>query len=58
MALPTDMHQLRQSIAFFVVPDNNALISCTDGSNKYPDIICENYVKSNFSANFQDDTEN
>lgn len=58
MASPTDVHQLRQSIAFFVVPDNDALISCTDGSNKYPDIICGNYIKSSFTANFQDDTEN
>lgn len=58
MASPTDVHQLRQSIAFFVVPDNDALISCTDGSNKYPDIDFGNYIKSSFNANFQDDTEN
>lgn len=57
MASPTDVYQTRQSIAFFVVPDDDALISCTDGSNKYPDITCGDYVKSNFSANFLDDTE-
>lgn len=58
MASPTDVHQLRQSIAFFVVPDNDALISCTDGSNKYPDIDFGNYIRSSFNANFQDDREN
>ncbi|XP_061170505.1 uncharacterized protein LOC133179804 [Saccostrea echinata] len=42
----------RQSISFFVVPDDDAVISCTDGSNKYPPIRCLDYVKTHFDANF------
>ena len=27
---------VRQSIAFFVHPDNEVIVECIDGSNKYP----------------------
>ena len=29
---------VRQSLAFFVHPDNKVLVECVDGSNKYPPI--------------------
>lgn len=29
---------VRRSIAFFVQPDNEVLVECVDGSNKYPPI--------------------
>ncbi len=27
---------VRQSLAFFVHPDNEVMVECVDGSNKYP----------------------
>ncbi|XP_062592081.1 uncharacterized protein LOC134253570 [Saccostrea cucullata] len=47
-----DREKTRQSISFFVVPDDDAIITCTDGSDKYPPIRCLDYVKTNFDANF------
>ena len=29
---------VRQSLAFFVHPDNDVMVECIDGSNKYPPI--------------------
>lgn len=58
MVLLIDVYQLRQFIVFFVVFDNDVLILCIDGFNKYLDIICGNYIKLSFIVNFQDDIEN
>nr|XP_022335771.1 UPF0676 protein C1494.01-like [Crassostrea virginica]XP_022335778.1 UPF0676 protein C1494.01-like [Crassostrea virginica]XP_022335785.1 UPF0676 protein C1494.01-like [Crassostrea virginica] len=57
MASPDSVSRLRQSISFFVVPDDDALISCLDGSNRYPDITCVDYIKKNFNANLKDFSE-
>ncbi|XP_075994666.1 uncharacterized protein LOC142989130 [Genypterus blacodes] len=35
----------RQCVAFFVQPDDDALISCCDGSNKYPPVTSGAYLK-------------
>ncbi|XP_077986152.1 uncharacterized protein LOC144440640 [Glandiceps talaboti] len=35
----------RQSIAFFVFPNNDFLVECTDGSNKYPPVKSGDYLK-------------
>ncbi|XP_069019571.1 uncharacterized protein [Embiotoca jacksoni] len=34
----------RQSLAFFVQPDDEALITCCDGSNKYPPVKAGDYL--------------
>ncbi|CAN9498877.1 unnamed protein product [Ophioblennius macclurei] len=34
----------RQSLAFFAHPDNEALITCCDGSNKYPPVKAGEYL--------------
>ena len=34
----TKKQAVRQSIAFFTHPDNDVLVECVDGSNKYPPI--------------------
>ncbi|KAK6472840.1 UPF0676 protein C1494.01-like [Huso huso] len=45
--LPPDdkMNTSRQSVAFFVHPDNDEIISCCDGSNKYPPVSALQYTK-------------
>ena len=30
---------VRQSLAFFCHPDNQVLVECVDGSNKYPPVL-------------------
>ena len=37
----TKKRAVRRSIAFFVQPDNNVLVECVDGSNKYPPITAQ-----------------
>lgn len=37
----TKKQAVRRSIAFFVQPDNNVLVECVDGSNKYPPITAQ-----------------
>ncbi|XP_077986165.1 uncharacterized protein LOC144440653 [Glandiceps talaboti] len=39
-----DKQKARQSVIFFVHPDCDVLIECTDGSNKYPPITAEKYL--------------
>ena len=34
----TKKQAVRRSIAFFTHPDNDVLVECVDGSNKYPPI--------------------
>ncbi|XP_057691672.1 uncharacterized protein LOC130915697 [Corythoichthys intestinalis] len=38
-----DDSSTRQSLAFFLMPDDDAMISCVDGSNKYPPIRAGDY---------------
>ncbi|XP_029378310.1 2-oxoglutarate-dependent dioxygenase htyE [Echeneis naucrates] len=42
----------RQSLAFFVQPDDEAMISCCDGSNKYPPISAGDYLTDRFSESY------
>ena len=44
--------KVRQSIAFFVHPDNDAVISCIDGSNKYPPITAAEDLAQRFARTF------
>lgn len=51
--LPSDdKNIIRQSVAFFVHPDDDTVISCCDGSNKYPPITAKNYVLERFSDSY------
>uniref|UniRef100_A0A1A8BC03 Fe2OG dioxygenase domain-containing protein n=1 Tax=Nothobranchius kadleci TaxID=1051664 RepID=A0A1A8BC03_NOTKA len=43
----------RQSLAFFVHPDDEALISCCDGSSKYPQITAGDYVTQRFNETYE-----
>ncbi|XP_037539197.1 UPF0676 protein C1494.01 [Nematolebias whitei] len=52
--LPTaGFHSTRQSVAFFVHPDNEALITSCDGSNKYPPIKAGDYVTQKFNESYK-----
>ncbi|XP_034031716.1 2-oxoglutarate-dependent dioxygenase htyE [Thalassophryne amazonica] len=42
----------RQSVAFFVHPDDEALITCCDGSNKYPPITSYDHLMGRFQQSF------
>lgn len=42
----------RRSIAFFVQPDNEALIECVDGSHKYEPITSLQYLQQRFSVTY------
>lgn len=44
--------KVRQSIAFFVHPDDSCLIECIDGSNKYPPVNALDYLKSRFAVTY------
>ncbi|XP_006820018.2 uncharacterized protein LOC102803503 [Saccoglossus kowalevskii] len=43
----------RQSIAFFNVPDNFSVVMCVDGSDKYPAIRPDDYLKHKFYETFK-----
>ena len=44
----------RRSLVFFVDPDPDALISCImDGSNKYPPIKAEDWIKKKLLATYK-----
>ncbi|XP_060892052.1 uncharacterized protein LOC132972920 isoform X2 [Labrus mixtus] len=45
-------HRTRQSLAFFVHPDDKALISCCDGSDKYPPVTADEYLKERFRKSY------
>lgn len=36
----------RQSMAFFVIPDDDVVVSPLDGSQKYPPIVAKEYMKN------------
>lgn len=42
----------RQSLAFFVHPDDEALITCCDGSNKYPPVNSVDYLMERFKESY------
>lgn len=43
----------RQSLAFFVQPDDEALITCCDGSNKYPPVTGGGYLNQRLKASYE-----
>ncbi|PWA24496.1 hypothetical protein CCH79_00011796 [Gambusia affinis] len=49
---PVGDSSTRQSLAYFVQPDNEALITCCDGSNKYPPVTGGDYLLQRFSESY------
>ena len=43
----------RRSLVFFVDPDPRALITCLDGSNKYPPITSGEWIKGKLLATYK-----
>ncbi|XP_015460500.2 uncharacterized protein si:dkey-10o6.2 [Astyanax mexicanus] len=43
---------IRQSLVFFVQPDNEAMITCCDGSNKYPPVNALDYLLERFRDSY------
>jgi isopenicillin N synthase-like dioxygenase len=42
----------RQSIAFFLHPDDQYMVQCLDGSNKYPPISGKDYLREKMFKSF------
>ena len=42
----------RQSVAFFVQPDNDVVIECLDGSGHYPPITSLDYLNQRLNATY------
>lgn len=42
----------RQSIAFFLHPDDDYMVRCLDGNNKYPPISGKEYLRERMYASF------
>ncbi|XP_042197507.1 2-oxoglutarate-dependent dioxygenase htyE [Callorhinchus milii] len=49
----SDDNSERQSLAFFVHPDNEAIITCCDGSNKYPPVSSLQYVEYRLAGTYE-----
>lgn len=49
---PAGDSSTRQSLAFFVQPDDEAMISCCDGSDKYPPVKSVDYLLSRFKESY------
>ncbi|XP_038561023.1 2-oxoglutarate-dependent dioxygenase gloF-like [Micropterus salmoides] len=49
---PAGDSSTRQSLAFFVQPDDEALITCCDGSNKYPPVTAGTYLNERFNYSY------
>ncbi|KAI4892814.1 hypothetical protein NFI96_017247, partial [Prochilodus magdalenae] len=49
---PANDSSTRQSLAFFVQPDDDAIITCCDGSNKYPPVKSLDYLKAKFKESY------
>ncbi|KAM3869668.1 uncharacterized protein ACN63O_005870 [Diretmus argenteus] len=49
---PAGDSNTRQSLAFFVQPDNEALITCCDGSDKYPPVNSLAYLNQRFNDSY------
>ena len=45
-------HLARQSIACFIHPDEDMVVECVDGSNKYPPILASDYLLKRFEETF------
>ena len=45
-------NRVRSSLAFFVHPDNDELITCIDGSNKYPPITAAEFLAQQFTKSY------
>ncbi|XP_002735581.1 uncharacterized protein LOC100368784 [Saccoglossus kowalevskii] len=43
----------RQSLAYFSHPDNSFVVKCVDGSDKYPPITNDVYLKQRFNATYK-----
>ena len=43
---------VRRSLAFFVHPDNDVIVECLDGSNKYPPVTGMGYLQQRFAATY------
>ena len=50
--LPENTRTVRQSIAFFCMPDNDYPIQCIDGSNKYEPITALEWIDKRYRGNF------
>ena len=48
VTLPDDTTVSRQSIAYFVNPDNECFVKCLDGSNQYEGISTYDYLDKKF----------
>ncbi|KAM7397129.1 hypothetical protein PAMP_020126 [Pampus punctatissimus] len=49
---PAGDSSTRQSLAFFVQPDDEALITCCDGSNRYPPVTAGAYLIERFNETY------
>ncbi|XP_072516105.1 uncharacterized protein [Salminus brasiliensis] len=49
---PSGDSSVRQSLVFFVQPDDNAIITCCDGSNKYPPVKSVDYLLGRFKETY------
>ncbi|XP_058274063.1 uncharacterized protein LOC131370677 isoform X2 [Hemibagrus wyckioides] len=49
---PVGDSSARQSLVFFVQPDDDAIITCCDGSNKYPPVKSLDYLLSRFNHTY------
>lgn len=49
---PAGDSSTRQSLAFFAQPDDDALITCCDGSNKYPPIRSRDHYMERYSVTY------
>lgn len=49
---PAGDSSTRQSLAFFVQSDDEALITCCDGSDKYPPVTGGGYLTERFQASY------
>ncbi|XP_054476236.1 uncharacterized protein si:dkey-10o6.2 [Anoplopoma fimbria] len=49
---PVGDSSTRQSLAFFIQPDDEALITCCDGSSKYPPVTGGGYLNERFKASY------
>lgn len=42
----------RRSIAFFMQPDDDIIVKCIDGSDKYPPITAIDYIKERLAKTY------
>ncbi|MCJ8745114.1 hypothetical protein PDJAM_G00126710 [Pangasius djambal] len=49
---PVGDSSTRQSLVFFVQPDDDAIITCCDGSDKYPPVKSVDYLLARFSDSY------